>query len=420
MTKRSYKFVAPLLIVLALLYCAGTFLQQRKSLLAGISDFSCFYSAGKMVVTGNGSSLYNYEAQKQAQLPFFVSLPGLKRSVLPFVFIPFILVIFAPLALLSYAHALTLWYVVNVVLLLSVPFLLRRKLGLTSGQLSLAVFVSAFFLPSSISLAQGQPTIVVLVLFTLILLALDKGSDLSAGCLLALTIFKPQFALPLLLAFVITKKWRAIAGFASTSLALFGVSVGLVGWKTTLSYPAAVAAFTRLPANKGGEYGPEGMSNLRGMFLFFLNRHLSAETIHALILVSSLLMLAVVLALVHAHRPRISQLDFSLLIIVTVLASYHAYTHDLVLLLIPIFIVANHVGREAFSQFRLALGMCAGLLLILPSLLPPPAVTVLAVLLFFALLLKESLSEGLALRAPLRETSLTPPSVVSLGNQRAS
>ncbi len=141
---------------------------------------------------------------------------------------------------------------------------------------------------------------------------------------------------------------------------------------------------------------------------------------HALILVSSLLMLAVVLALVHAHRPRISQLDFSLLIIVTVLASYHAYTHDLVLLLIPIFIVANHVGREAFSQFRLALGMCAGLLLILPSLLPPPAVTVLAVLLFFALLLKESLSEGLALRAPLRETSLTPPSVVSLGNQRAS
>src|SRR5664279_293232 len=209
--KRGARFLPSLAIGVLLLYSVGTFIQQKRALLAGTSDFSCFYSAGKMVVTGNGSRIYDYEAQKEAQRPFFV--PNLRRSVLPFVFVPFVLVIFAPLAVLTYAHALMLWFALNVCLLISIPFLLRRRLNLSDSHLALALLVMTFFLPCSLSLAQGQPTILVLVLFTLAFLDLDEGHDFHAGCVLALTIFKPQFALPLLLALAITRRWKSLAGF---------------------------------------------------------------------------------------------------------------------------------------------------------------------------------------------------------------
>src|ERR1035441_6576177 len=149
----SARFLPSLAIGVLLLYSVGIFIQQKQALLTGASDFSCFYSAGKLVDSGNGPLIYDYEAQRQAQLPFFGPR---HRFVLSFVFIPFILVLFAPLALLSYAHAVILWYAVNACLLISIPFLLRRKLNLSDSQLAMALLVMAFFLPSSISLAQGR------------------------------------------------------------------------------------------------------------------------------------------------------------------------------------------------------------------------------------------------------------------------
>src|ERR1017187_1342931 len=223
--KRGARFLPSLAIGVLLLYSVGTFIQQKGALLAGTSDFSCFYSAGKMVVIGNGSRIYDYEAQKEAHRPFFV--PNLRRSVLPFVFVPFVLVTFAPLAVLTYAHALMLWFALNVCLLISIPFLLRRRLNLSDSHLALALLVMTFFLPCSISLAQGQPTILVLVLFTLIFLALGDGHELQAGCLLALITFKPQFALPMLFALVVTNKRKALLGFFGTCVALFGLSAAL-------------------------------------------------------------------------------------------------------------------------------------------------------------------------------------------------
>src|SRR5664280_838059 len=403
--KRGARFLPSLAIGVLLLYSVGTFIQQKRALLAGTSDFSCFYSAGKMVVTGNGSRIYDYEAQKEAQRPFFV--PNLRRSVLPFVFVPFVLVIFAPLAVLTYAHALMLWFALNVCLLISIPFLLRRRLNLSDSHLALGLLVMTFFLPCSISLAQGQPTIVVLVLFTLIFLALGDGQELQAGCLLALITFKPQFALAMLIALAVTNKRKALLGFFGTCIALFGLSAALVGWRTTLRFPEAIAAFSRLPANMGGEYGPEGMSNLRGLVQSLMDSRAPHDALRVIIVASSALLMGLVLLSVWAHRPRISDLDFSLILLVSLVGSYHAYGHDVILLILPLFLVTNYVAGQEFSYFRLALGMMAGLLFILPSLLFPPPVMVVAVLFFLVALLKESLYPG----TPIHFRQLVEPTL---------
>jgi hypothetical protein len=406
--KRGARFLPFLAIGIVLLYSVGIFVQQKQPLMVGASDFSCFYSAGRMVVTGNGSRIYDYDAQSEAQRPFF-GIVGTHRFVLPFIFLPFVLVIFAPLALFSYPHALALWFALNVCLLISIPFLLRRRLNLSDSHLALALLVMAFFLPCSISLAQGQPTILVLVLFTLAFLDLDEGHDSHAGCVLALTIFKPQFALPLLLALAITRRWKSLAGFFGTCAFLFGISVALVGWTTTLSFPRAVAAFNASPSSRGGEYNPAGMSNLRGLMLSLFNSRTPHDLIVAFVIALSVLLVGAVLVTVLTHGRGISDLDFSLIVVITLLASYHSYGHDLILLILPLFLVVNYVGRQEFSHFRLILGMIAGLLFILPSLVFPPPVMVVAVLLFLVALLKESLYPGTPI--PVRQLPEATPNL---------
>ena len=390
-----------LAVGIVMMYSVGAFIQQRQSLRAGASDFRCFYSAGKMVNSGNGSLIYDYQAQSRAQQPFLGT--GTHRFTLPFVFVPFVLVIFALLVLLSYPHALLLWYTVNVCLLISVPFLLRRRLGMSDKQLAMALLATGLFLPSSVSLIQGQPTIVVLVLFTMVFLDLDNGHESRAGCWLALTTFKPQFALPLLLALALIRNWKALKGFFSTCVVLFGVSAAIVGLRSTLSFPHALARFTKLPVNLGGER-LMSMPNLRGLLLYLASTRLPYDLLQSLSVAVSVLVIGLVLVSTFTPHRQMSDLRFSIVIVVTLLASYHCYGHDLVVLLLPLFLVTAYLTHREFSYFRLGLGMMMGLLLILPSLVLPPPITAVTLLFFLLGLLTEALypetwSQGNLLKA---------------------
>ncbi|MGB8886002.1 MAG: glycosyltransferase family 87 protein [Candidatus Korobacteraceae bacterium] len=357
--------------------------------MAGASDFSCFYAAGKMVDSGDGSRIYDRAAQCDAQRPFYGRVDTHKLP-LPFVFVPFILAIFAPLALLAYSYSLTLWYAVNACLLISVPFLLRRRLRMTDKQLSPAILASSLFLPSSISLGQGQPTILALVLFTLVFLDLGNGQATRAGCLLALTTFKPQFALPLLLALMLTRNWKAVAGFVSTCIALLGVSAAIAGWRTTLSFPRAVAEFSAASGKMDGEH-VLSMPNLRGFLYFLLDPRLSRNELDLIAMAASALVVLIVLWLVFSNCRHISDLQFALIIVVTLLVSFHSYGHDLILLLLPFFLVASYIGRHELTYRRMAIAMVAGVLLILPSMLLPPQITVIVAALFLVALITEIL-----------------------------
>src|SRR5664279_1679790 len=125
--KRGARFLPSLAIGVLLLYSVGTFIQQKQALLTGASDFSCFYSAGKLVDSGNGSLIYDYEAQRQAQADF-IKYVSYRKGPLLYNHAPFELLIFMPLALLSYSHATVVWYWLNVTGLLAVPILLRERL----------------------------------------------------------------------------------------------------------------------------------------------------------------------------------------------------------------------------------------------------------------------------------------------------
>ena len=355
-------------VIVVLTFWLALFLKLSVSIFGGMTDFSVLYCSGRMVAAGDGSQIYNYEAQRLAQLPF--AAPG--TIVLPYVFPPYILLLFVPFSLLPYKAAVVLWYALNSALLVSIPLLLRKALVLTDWQLSLSILALAFFYPATACLSMGQVSILTLLFFTLSFLSLESGHEVLAGCLLALAIYKPQFVIVPILIFIVKRNWQVIQGFLATSAGLFGISVLVSGWKTTLALPAAIRA---IHGRSGTEY-PDKMPNLRGVAASVISsetRVLMLAVIASVVLVFALLFLL--------RKTPVGPLWFSLVIILSLLASYHSGKHDLVLLVLPLLVLSQVIIEIESPHLAATLALLAGALFLSPAMFPGPASAVVMLLL---------------------------------------
>ncbi len=324
---------------------------------AGVkTDFSCFYRAGRMVVSGDGARVYDLNAERRYDARLntqFVEAKG-HSPALPFVFAPFVLLLFAPLSRLPYSQAELVWYWVNAGMLLALPFVLRRRLGWGDRGLIVALFAPVFFVPVTLALIQGQPSVLLLLIFAVAFAGWNRGNERLAGTVLALATFKPQLVIPMLLALVAMRKWKTLATFALACLVLFGISVGLVGWHTALSYPHAVMEFSRLSGNLGGEH-PEYMPNLRGV-MSLLAWRISPLAGERIALGVSVALLAAMMF--RLRRSRVfTGASYSMVLAVTLLVSYHAYLHDFSLLVLPCLLIADYLARSKWTTVRAGLAV---------------------------------------------------------------
>jgi Glycosyltransferase family 87 len=365
-------------IAAVVLFYAGAFWQQRQPLFAGASDFSSLYAAGRMVIRGQGSRVYDHEAQRQAQAEFIHNL-SYRHGPLPFMRAPFELLLLAPLAALTYAHALVAWYVINIGLLLVVAFVLACEAEFLKTRLALLLIAIAMFDPVRTALIQGQDSFLLLLLFSLVYVNLTRGREALAGCLIALAALKPQFVLPLLLVLLVCRRWKVLGAALGTGLALAAVSAGLVGWRAVFRYPQALLEFSRMPTSIAGVY-PKMMPNVRGFAHSVVADHTSAMTLQLTIgVVSALLLILLLRACLRASRP-LGTAGFSLLVLVTLLVGYHVYPHDLTLLVLPLYLVSASMTRAAAGSAGTGIMISALAIYFIPLLnLPAP-------LLFLAML----------------------------------
>ncbi|MFY9744226.1 MAG: glycosyltransferase family 87 protein [Candidatus Sulfotelmatobacter sp.] len=338
------------------------FIGARRRIAQGHPDFTIFYTAGELLREGAGAQLYEPLAQLRVQEK--LGDAASRGQPLPYTHPPFEAPIFLPLALLPYVWAYSLWDLLNLVLLAGVVLWLRHSLRVLQSIPAWEIcFGLLAFFPVFACFLQGQDSILQLLLCTAGFFALQKGSDVPAGCWFALALFKFQLILPLVLLLVLWKRSRLLIGFVPVSIGLVLVSTALVGWKELAFYPVYVLRSSLAPI----EVPPQLMASLRGLVLGWpvVPRPLGL----VLVVVASILLF--ILAAIWGRRnaePEKFGMRFSLAIAVTLLISGHTNAHDYCLLLLAMVLVADYCFRFATREPPRILAL---FLPILPILISP-------------------------------------------------
>ncbi len=363
--KRSQK---PLLLAVigAILIQLGPLWLIKEKLRSGSSDFSAYYSAGRIVVSGQGSRLYDLEVQREAQRIFPEKFG--RPALLPFNHPPFEALIFAPLALLPYGSAYLLWLACNLAMWIGTMFLLRPYLPLLASHFDLALIGASIFAPLQIAVAQGQDSVLVLLFFALCLVNLLRNRIWLAGSSLGVAMIKPQLALAavLVLALAHERRLRLLAGFFSTCLALGLLSLGVAGWRASVTYPAVLVRYVpEIP----GIIHPASMPNLRGLFFALLEGLVPHSVVYAIVALASVLLLGLAVAAWRGGSCRDPHFGFALVTTAVVLVAFHGNVHDSALLLLPALLVSNSLVRSGVNTIsRTLLAALVAILLALPLL----------------------------------------------------
>ncbi|MGH7970515.1 MAG: glycosyltransferase family 87 protein, partial [Limisphaerales bacterium] len=170
--------------------------QAKDAALKGGAGLSSFYSAVKMVQSGQGSQLYDIAAKGRYQAKLFPDVTT-RNGTLIFLHPPFEALLYLPLAYVSYPAAYAIWAIANLLLLLLTVALLSPYMkGLEALWRPLPLLMFLGFFPVFISLLQGQDSIWLLFIFALTFDSLKKGHALRGGVFLGLGLFKFQYTLP--------------------------------------------------------------------------------------------------------------------------------------------------------------------------------------------------------------------------------
>jgi hypothetical protein len=192
------------------------------------SDFLSFYAAGKLVLAGTPTLVYDQAAH-------FMAEQAIKGADIPYQFFfypPVYLPFCAVLAILPYYPAFILFQVVPLI-----PFMLIARSILKTPGLAWLVPLLAF--PAIFwTIGLGQNAFLTAALFGGFSLLLDR-KPFSAGMLLGLICYKPHFGILAPIALIAGNRWRAFTAAALTIAALVALSVALFGTRTWFAYIGA-------------------------------------------------------------------------------------------------------------------------------------------------------------------------------------
>jgi len=305
----------------------------RHMIWKGYSDFTIYYCAGTMLREGLGHELYNDQEQFKVQRQFSPEV-ATRLGALPYNHPPFEAVLFVPFTYLPYPWAFVLWDVLNMGMLGGLSFLLGPHLPQFQNYAgSLWVLVSVAFFPIFFALLQGQDSILLLFLYTLVFVELAKGRDARAGGWLALGLFKPHLILPFALFMLFCRKGKLWYGLLLVGAAVGLLSGAVVGWHGLRLYPHYVLQLEATMAR--GAIVPSDMPNLRGVLYLLLGR----DHVGLVVALSACIFLFAVWQGRRIATANSFHWLFALAVVTTLVVSYHSLGYDLSILLLPILLV---------------------------------------------------------------------------------
>jgi GT2 family glycosyltransferase len=300
-------------------------------------DFFNFYAAAKLYVTNGGSAVYDLALQRQVELQVTGQDPA-RFIVLPYFHPPYYTLLISPLAFLDYRHAYYVMAAFNVILAAALIVILVTTSARVRGRgWIVATAMIAGFFPLFVTVLQGQSDLVVLVPLAGAYAAWAHKKYGWAGALSALALAKPQLLLLIPVLFVTRRAWTALAAFAGVLAALGVLSIATFGAGAVITYLDAVGTWAitgRLPTTHELVYTDPAVYSLRNI----LEAVPGGGKVVAFVV---LILLLALVALSLSWRPDKPRLDFALAIAASLVLSPHQNVHDLSLLIIPGFALAD-------------------------------------------------------------------------------
>ena len=355
-SRKPYQLLFAALVAGSLMFHAAILWESRHKIAAGYGDFIIFYTGAQIVNDGRAKELFNVDTQNAYQSKFDV--PQLEWP-LPFNHAPYELVLFLPLAYLPYPIAHLIWSGGSVILLV---LMLRWSLPYVNSphNLFIAAALAAWF-PTMEALRLGQDSILSTVLLLAVFIFLKRKRNGWAGFFLALGLYKPQLVLPVAGALLVARSWRTVAVFATTGVLLAVISVAMVGLQGVFH----LLSILRSMQNYSFIINPRNMPNIRGLSTVLLYENAGEWLAGSITIGVSVVLYALCL---YAWRQkfdtgdRMFDLQFALVVVTTVLVSYHLYAHDLFPISLSIILLYRYVSSGSRQNTSIAF---FGLLLIM-------------------------------------------------------
>lgn len=324
----------------------------RTRIARGDPDFTAFYAAATLVRSGHAVDIYNPSEQFSAQTRF-TDDSDLRRGPLRYIHPPFEALLFVPFTFFPYRAAFILWDLANVGMLVAIAVSLRATLLPGSGIhiWDLLLGLLAFF-PIFANFFQGQDAILLLLVVALAFRAMKLRADFSAGCWMALGLFRFQLVIPLVLVLALWGRRRIALGFISVTAVLVLVSAVMVGWENLMRYPGYLWLWASVPGS--GRTPRSLLPSLLGLITGWPRLDHIHWLVAIVLIVSAWLVIVVAGMKNRAQEPRFFDFCFACAILASVLVGYNTSTYDLALLVLPLAVMLRE-GLTGLVRVRLLL-----------------------------------------------------------------
>jgi hypothetical protein len=194
-------------------------------------------------------------------------------------------------------------------------------------------------------LRYGQASAFTLLVWSLAFAALNRSHRFTAGLVLGCLAYKPQLGIVLGVVLVAARQWRIVAGAASTVVAQLGVGWMAVGSAPMRDYASSLWTLMWNPALV--QLFPSEVHSARGFFQLLI----PSAPVVALCFALTFVALLVVAVRSWASRFPLPVV-YGQIVLLTVLASPHLITYDLVLLTLPLLVFADWTAAHPEHRFR--------------------------------------------------------------------
>ena len=241
----------PLAIVIAItvgvLVGAGS-ANSRGDAFGG--DYGAFYGAGSIAAAGDWDDLYELDRQVAAQEP----LPSedAEPSARFFAYPPQVAFVYQPFARVSYFPSFLIHTALMGGLLVAAMWLAKPMIPWLRSYLLLGLAGALVFWPIFRSISGGSNTALTLFLIVAAWRLVHDENRFGAGVVLAVLLYKPQFALPLIGLFLLRRSWQVVVGAAAGGVVFYLTGVALLGWGWVGEWLEVAAEFGKLDAEING------------------------------------------------------------------------------------------------------------------------------------------------------------------------